>query len=256
MLLRPVPAPKVKSLQGCNLADLRARELLSETAGRRKIQSNDLLRALETWKFKPNKKRLNVMPTGVCEICSEMLGLVRVRVYSKFVVAARSRTYPNVTKMLTQYFLDNPPAGLPAGQPFPFTTVCLNKNYAAKRHRDRNNVGLSVVRALGDFTGGRLRYWPHDDTRCDVSELHDTDSVVTAVKDHTLVMNSTQAHAVEDFQGTRYSLVYFTVTNYERALPEVGQFLAANCNIKLIPFKRACKVWQTVAGDKALPGLK
>merc|ERR1719223_2158084 len=102
------------------------------------------------------------MKNGVKQICSEMLGIIRIRMYHKFVVAARSQAYPNVTRVLAQYFRDQRPGGLPADTPFPFTTICLNKNYAAKRHRDKNNVGLSVVKSLGDFTGGRLRYWSRD----------------------------------------------------------------------------------------------
>ena len=32
----------------------------------------------------------------------------------------------------------------------------MNKNYAAKRHMDSNNLGDSRLIALGDFTGGNL----------------------------------------------------------------------------------------------------
>ena len=39
---------------------------------------------------------------------------------------------------------------------FNFTTIQVNKNYAAKRHMDSNNLGDSRLIALGDFTGGNL----------------------------------------------------------------------------------------------------
>ena len=39
---------------------------------------------------------------------------------------------------------------------FKFTSITLNKNYAAKRHRDKNNLGDSRLIAFGDFTGGEI----------------------------------------------------------------------------------------------------
>ena len=39
---------------------------------------------------------------------------------------------------------------------FMFTSITLNKNFAAKKHRDSNNLGDSRLIALGDFTGGNL----------------------------------------------------------------------------------------------------
>ena len=47
------------------------------------------------------------------------------------------------------------------GHKIPFTSVNVNKNYASKVHRDKNNLGPSVGLAVGSFTGGHLRYWPN-----------------------------------------------------------------------------------------------
>ena len=41
---------------------------------------------------------------------------------------------------------------------FPFTSISLNYNYAAKLHRDGNNAGPSLTRSLGVFNGGGLFY--------------------------------------------------------------------------------------------------
>ncbi len=39
----------------------------------------------------------------------------------------------------------------------------MNYGFSAKLHRDGNNAGPSLLRALGDVkTGGRLRYFPED----------------------------------------------------------------------------------------------
>ena len=43
------------------------------------------------------------------------------------------------------------------------TSITLNTDYNAKRHRDKHNDGSCVVRAWGDFNGGKLLY----DTKMD-----------------------------------------------------------------------------------------
>jgi len=39
---------------------------------------------------------------------------------------------------------------------FPCTSFNMNYGYAARRHRDANNIGPSVMKAFGDFIGGVL----------------------------------------------------------------------------------------------------
>ena len=39
---------------------------------------------------------------------------------------------------------------------FFFTPVHINRNFYGAPHVDRNNVGLSMAFALGDYTGGEL----------------------------------------------------------------------------------------------------
>ena len=46
---------------------------------------------------------------------------------------------------------------------FRWTSICVNQNLCCKKHRDRNNEGMSAITALGPFTGGgRLKYWEDD----------------------------------------------------------------------------------------------
>ena len=57
---------------------------------------------------------------------------------------------------------DNQPKQLMAG--VPFTSIAVNKGFAARRHRDASNEGPSVIRSFGQFEkGGELFYWPADD---------------------------------------------------------------------------------------------
>jgi hypothetical protein len=96
---------------------------------------------------------------------------------------------------------------------FTFTSININFGYAAKIHRDSNNVGLSVLKAFGSFTGGRLRTWA-DDHRTPLehfdraaSRSHD---VGPGSSGGLLLFDGHDAHEVEDFEGERFSLVYFT----------------------------------------------
>ena len=64
------------------------------------------------------------------------------------------------------HFVPNPLSGN-----FPFTSISVNVNYAAARHRDRNNVGPSAIKAFGRYRGGQLLYWPKDERCGDVKDL-------------------------------------------------------------------------------------
>lgn len=81
----------------------------------------------------------------------------------------------------------------------PFNSVTVNMNYKADKHRDRNNIGESYLVAFGDYTGGRLLI--HEG---DLSGAHNIQ--YNPIKtDFSKVL-----HSVEDFDGERFSLVYYT----------------------------------------------
>lgn len=82
--------------------------------------------------------------------------------------------------------------------PIPFNSIIVNQNYQASPHRDRNNKGTSFLVAFGSYTGGRLNILEGD-----LSGNHDicTKPIIT---DFSKVL-----HSVEDFEGDRYSLVYY-----------------------------------------------
>ena len=83
--------------------------------------------------------------------------------------------------------------------PIPFNAITVNQNYKAAPHRDKNNNGSSFLVAFGDFTGGELEVLEGDLSGC-----HNINrNPITT--DFSKVL-----HAVKDFIGTRYSLVYYT----------------------------------------------
>lgn len=79
---------------------------------------------------------------------------------------------------------------------FEYTTIQINKNVKCLPHIDMNNVGKSYSISLGNYTGGNLiiegkRYNIHNRWKC---------------------FDGHKGHWTEDFEGTRYTLIYFTHT--------------------------------------------
>ena len=104
----------------------------------------------------------------------------------------------------------------------------LNFNYAAKIHRDSNNLGPSVTKAFGEYAGGELRYWEHDDGRINLSELQKNhNAAVLDTRGSLCLFDGNRAHAVEPFVGERYSLVFFTVSAVGRARDETLSVLSS-----------------------------
>jgi len=210
---------RVRELSGPSkykLAETKALEHLSWAKSAKKpVTAEHIVQVLSVWPFMRNTKRANVMPKGTNFVQSEMLGVVRIRMYAKHVIFAKTRAYPAVTKLLCQFICDNPPNALPPGTKFPFTTICINKDYSARRHRDSNNSGVTAVVAMGNYTGGRLRYWPKDPgprAVPDVTKLDERDMEVADVREKPKLVDSTKAHEVEPFEGQRFSIVYFTTS--------------------------------------------
>merc|ERR1711957_229781 len=111
---------------------------------------------------------------------------------------------------------------------------------------DSNNQGLSIVRALGNFQGGKLKYWPNDPgpkVMPDVAALDTSDAECLNVHGQSVVVDSTKAHEVEPFEGKRFSIVYFTIPTYERSGPDVREFLETNCGLEFVKPADAEDFW-------------
>ena len=85
--------------------------------------------------------------------------------------------------------------------PFSFNAITVNQDYQADKHRDKHNVGPSFLVAFGMYEGGDL-------------EIHEGDlSGVHNINCKPIITDFSKVyHSVNDFIGTRYSLVYY---NYD-----------------------------------------
>jgi hypothetical protein len=81
---------------------------------------------------------------------------------------------------------------------FKYTQVQLNKNFQSPPHYDSKNIGESIIIGLGDYEGGALCI--EKDGNIEKHNIHNK----------ILKFNGSKyKHWVEDYKGTRYSVVFF-----------------------------------------------
>jgi len=66
------------------------------------------------------------------------------------VTTAVTKRYTEVFHLLYRWMNETHPFE----RHFPCTSINMNYGYAARRHRDANNIGPSVTKTFGDFIGG------------------------------------------------------------------------------------------------------
>ena len=111
------------------------------------------LEVLRRWGFTRNRARKNVRPQKKQWVYSDTLGLMPYRGQPGWTQASDS--HQEVFKLLAGWVQ----AELGGNQHIKYTTMSINYGYAARRHRDSNNEGISAVAACGQFEGGKLRIW-------------------------------------------------------------------------------------------------
>eukprot|EP00928_Gymnodinium_smaydae_P070664 TRINITY_DN54458_c0_g1_i1.p1 TRINITY_DN54458_c0_g1~~TRINITY_DN54458_c0_g1_i1.p1 ORF type:complete len:422 (+),score=107.94 TRINITY_DN54458_c0_g1_i1:101-1366(+) len=207
------------------VADAISREKL---ASGKKITDSDVTEVLEHWGFSENTNRLNVMQPGQKYVYSDTIGAIRARSLG-FNPTPPTRRYPAFAKLLNKWVADNKPAGLKAK--FVCSAINLNCNYNGRRHRDQNNEGPSIIRAFGKFKGGKLRYWAKDvkKPRPSLDKLRKEDATSFDLSKTTVVFDGNRAHEVDEFEGQRYSVVYFTASGWAKGKPKDVSFLRKEC---------------------------
>ena len=85
---------------------------------------------------------------------------------------------------------------------FEFTSIQVNKNNRTAKHVDANNVGVSYMLGLGDYTGGDLLIYDEDGKKYNAYPT----------KNKWIRFNgSIHPHETKPFKGTRYTLVYYDI---------------------------------------------
>jgi len=149
-------------------------------------KNDPLLKQLEQWmrenEIPINKSRAN---SGVGR--SQTIGAVRQKFKTTYNDSAFTKAHPDLKKLLFDIGKKY--------DPLAFTSVQVNQNYEAKPHIDKNNIGLSMIFAIGDFKGGHLYI---NDVKYDIGHS-------------PLIFNGAKnLHYVSKItSGDRFSFVYF-----------------------------------------------
>ena len=175
-----------------------------------------ILGGLDEW---PTQARPNVSPdekavTGMCLGAVNVLGGVGMQ------VSAVSQNFERLTELVTAWTREELPG-------FPFSSLQVNYNYAAKKHVDGNNIGPSYIVSLGDHSGGGL--WVADTFVEKATEDGGTvlrggggEAVVACHRKWSLFDGNSE-HMTLPFgppdgggQATRISIVAFSHSSYNR----------------------------------------
>lgn len=172
------------------------------------LTCEDILHVLEVAPIPLTDGRKNVLPEGVDAVRGVALGAVTDRKGKNVVCCNKTDPRAKLTKVLCRFMKEAEPA-------FKFTTIQLNKNYAARRHQDSNNLGDSRLIGFGNFTGGDIIVEENGINRKE------------SVKNRFVAFNGNNWHEVTEFTGTRYSIVFFTLGNYRKLEEETAEKLAS-----------------------------
>ena len=87
---------------------------------------------------------------------------------------------------------------------FKYTSIQFAKCMHTPKHKDKNNVGDSVIVAFGDYTGGGLIMYDEEGNE----HIHD-------IYHKPLVFNANENyHRTEDFVGTRFTITFFKIKDF------------------------------------------
>lgn len=109
------------------------------------------------------------------------------------ILSAATKHRPNLTKLLCAFAKHDRPD-------YEFTSIQVNKDYAAALHVDGNNSWDSIIVGLGDYAGGQL--W--------VDTGRTAHGTLVDVHNRWHRFCGAHPHCVLPFTGRRYTLVYFT----------------------------------------------
>lgn len=152
------------------------------------------LEALEATTVPRNYTRKNVKgkdgsSIGMC------LGLSMILGTSDVAVNKKTARHAPLARVLTALARRHAPD-------FRFTSIQVNKNNQTPLHVDRNNLGESAIVGLGDYRGGEV--WVAGDG------IHDC-------RNRFCFFDGNEAHGTMPFEGTRYTIVYFTQSSFQKA---------------------------------------
>jgi hypothetical protein len=205
------------------------------------VSIEDIAKALNEITWPTCDTRQNVIPDGMDSVKAFPLGLIRSRSISNPQCSKNTTEWPRLSWLLTDFMRQQYPD-------FQYTSIQLNKDYAAKLHIDGHNNGLSCALAHGDYDGGELWIFdPDGDYEVEVTEKipRTTYKIGTKLKGkryningQLLFFDGCKPHMVLPFTGHRTSIVFYTAKGYEKTpKSEVEKIKAVGFDFPALPRK-------------------
>ena len=162
----------------------------------RYASSNDraiILEALESIDF-PASRRKNVRRASQeGDVLGMCLGMTECW-FRGPMPSRHTRERPNLCRLLCDFARRELPG-------FHFTSIQVNKDYAAELHVDKKDAGDSRIIGLGPYRGGQL--WVDDGSHAGKGRVAD-------IRGRWLGFDGNLPHKVLPFEGRRYTLVFFS----------------------------------------------
>ena len=153
----------------------------------------EMLKTITIPKLKKNKVNQvrSALPDGSRSIS---FGYVLKRIGRKYELSSITLKYPEIYMTLKALINNIDPD-------FEYTSIQVNHNVICNAHRDKNNIGNSVILSLGEYTGCKFII---DDVEYDT--YHNPISFDGSKSIH---------RNTDDLIGNKYSIIYYT-TKYKK----------------------------------------
>ena len=107
---------------------------------------------------------------------------------------ATNKKYPEVFEALVKFGNAVVPKG------WKYQGITLNHGVRAKKHKDKKNVGESVIVGFGDYTGGELKVWDGKDKNPQPLNIRDNPAMFNG---------GNLYHQTTPFKGDRYTIIFY-----------------------------------------------
>jgi len=161
----------------------------------------ELTKTLMNFDYPKNHNRKNILQEGDKSYHGFVLGMINSWAHKDAHLTGhqkRPSRRTNAKKFEKIYELTNEFA-----KDIEYTTIQFNKNYKCKKHIDGNNVGISTIIGLGNYTGGELMIY---------YDGPDKPPTKIDIKNKFYEFNGSEYyHETNDFTGERHTLVFYSI---------------------------------------------
>ena len=138
---------------------------------------------------------------------------------------------------------------------FPWSSVQITKNLQTRRHKDKNNRGMSLIFTVGDHSAGELFI----DAETGEAELEGVKGNKIEVRNSLQLFDGNHMHGTMPFRGERYAIILYAIgtEHYKQTPGHVRAFLGElGYQMPSAEFKEKMKEEHLLHAQKMVRGEK